>query len=266
MRHGSSGRATVPFRLVPSRARLATLALLGARARGSRWLVRLLELWLLERRRHPVARRDSLRGCRLRCACTWAVSLIGLLSLGVYLSPAMDLECGTSPAWLLGAHGWCWSRSAWRPATRRARAALLLIALGPLGMIEFGIEPVLQRYRHAGPRRLRAAAPVPGRWSADHEQGERAASRRSPTSARCDHALQVGVSALALIFVAVYEKVANPGLALAFLADHPHFNVAQEPIGLQLDRRQVHARGRRHRGAVRPADHLRRDAAGVRSS
>ena len=107
-------------------------------------------------------------------------------------------------------------------------AALLLIALGPLGMLEFGVEPVLQRIDMLG-----LAAYVllagPGRWSADHERGV----ARDPSlldHARAIYALKWCVG-LALIFVAIYEKVANPDLALAFLADHPHFNVAQE-IGL----------------------------------
>jgi hypothetical protein len=70
-----------------------------------------------------------------------AVSLVGLLSLGFYLSPAMDLAA--DPAGIaLGAvmivvaismaSGW------------HARAgALLLVLAGPLGMLEFGVSPVL---------------------------------------------------------------------------------------------------------------------------
>ena len=37
----------------------------------------------------------------------------------------------------------------------------------------------------------------------------------------------------ALIVVAFAEKLANPALALDFLAKHPHFNVAQE-VGLHM--------------------------------
>jgi hypothetical protein len=65
-----------------------------------------------------------------------AVSLVGLLSLGFYLSPAMDLQAdfaGIALGASMGvvaitmATGW------------HARAgAAVLIALGPLGMIEFG--------------------------------------------------------------------------------------------------------------------------------
>src|SRR3712207_7358273 len=72
-----------------------------------------------------------------------AVSLVGLLSLGFYLSPAMDLEANVAGIALgatmivvavLMATGW-----------HTREAALLLIAAGPLGMIEFGLWPVLQR-------------------------------------------------------------------------------------------------------------------------
>ena len=155
-----------------------------------------------------------------------AVSLVGLLSLGVYLSPDMDLETNFVGV-ILGVQ---MALVAVGMATgyRTREAALLLIALGPLGMLEFGIGPVLQRIDLLG-----LAAYVllagPGRWSADHERG----ATREPSlddHARAIFALKLCVG-LALIFVAIYEKLANPDLALAFLQDHPHFNVAQQ-IGL----------------------------------
>jgi hypothetical protein len=155
-----------------------------------------------------------------------AVSLVGLLSLGVYLSPDMDLEPNL-PGFILGIQ---MALVAIGMATgyRTREAALLLIALGPLGMLEFGLGPVLQRIDLLG-----LAAYVllagPGRWSADHERG----AAREPSQAdhaRAIFALKVCVG-LALIFVAFYEKLANPALALAFLDEHPHFNIAQE-IGL----------------------------------
>src|SRR5829696_1989519 len=72
-----------------------------------------------------------------------AVSLVGLLSLGVYLSPSMDLEFDVVGV-LLGAvmivtaismvSGWHARAGAW-----------LLVAAGPIGMLEFGVLPVLQR-------------------------------------------------------------------------------------------------------------------------
>ena len=155
-----------------------------------------------------------------------AVSLIGLLSLGVYLSPAMDLEANL-PGILLGANmaivailmatGWHTREGAW-----------LLIVLGPLGMIEFGVSPVLQRLDVLG-LAVFVLCTGPGRWSADMELG----IAREPSlddQARGVWALRVGAG-LALIVVAFAEKLANPELALAFLADYPDLNVAQA-IGL----------------------------------
>ena len=155
-----------------------------------------------------------------------AVSLIGLLSLGVYLSPAMDLEANL-PGILLGinmavvailmATGWHTREAAW-----------LLIALGPLGMIEFGVSPVLQRIDVLG-LAVYVLCAGPGRWSADMESGV----AREPSlddHARAVWSLRVGAG-VALIVVAFAEKLANPDLALAFLANHPDLNVAQA-IGL----------------------------------
>src|SRR5215213_528112 len=155
-----------------------------------------------------------------------AVSLIGLLSLGVYLSPAMDLQADV-PGILLGinmavvaigmATGWYTREAAW-----------LLIALGPLGMIEFGVSPVLQRLDVLGLAVFVLFA-GPGRWSADLERG-RDRERGAPELAKAVWALRVGAG-LALIVVAFAEKLANPELALAFLDGRPDLNVAQQ-VGL----------------------------------
>ena len=48
-----------------------------------------------------------------------AVSLVGLLSLGFYLSPAMDLEADV--AGILLGRSWPSPRSGWRPGSRRER-------------------------------------------------------------------------------------------------------------------------------------------------
>jgi hypothetical protein len=155
-----------------------------------------------------------------------AVSLIGLLSLGVYLSPDMDLEANL-PGFLLGAQ---MALVAIGMATgyKTREAALLLIALGPLGMIEFGVWPILQRIDMLGLAAFVLLA-GPGRWSADHERG----AATEPTlldQARAVYALKWCVG-LALIFVAFYEKLANPDLAVAFLDHNPHFNLGNE-LGL----------------------------------
>ncbi|HZI92422.1 MAG TPA: hypothetical protein VFD31_12470 [Thermoleophilaceae bacterium] len=157
-----------------------------------------------------------------------AVSLIGLLSLGYYLSPALDLHADVAGILLavvmvVVALGMVTGRHA------RA-AAWLLVAAGPLGMLEFGVSPVLQRVDMLGPA-LFVAVAGPGRWSADHEVG--AAS--DPDEAVLERAawlLRVAVGA-ALIVVAFAEKLANPELALTFLVQEPQFNIAQE-VGLGI--------------------------------
>ncbi len=155
-----------------------------------------------------------------------AVSLIGLLSLGVYLSPAMDLQADVTGI-LLGA---VMAVSAIGLATGfHARwAAALLLAAGPLGMAEFGFWTVAQRVDLAGLALFVLIAGA-GRWSADHELG-RVAEPSPEAQAQAVWALKV-CAGLALITVAFAEKLAMPDLALSFLAGHPQFNLAEQ-IGL----------------------------------
>jgi hypothetical protein len=156
------------------------------------------------------------------------VSLVGLLSMGVYLSPAMDLE-PTLGGFALGATmaavaflmitGW------------HARAAAgLLVAAGPLGMLEFGVSPVLQRADLLGLAVFILFAGA-GRWSAEGESAHFAEPSLADLG-KAIWALRVGAG-VALIVVAFAEKLANPAMALAFLADHPDFNVAAL-IGLPM--------------------------------
>jgi hypothetical protein len=158
-----------------------------------------------------------------------AVSLIGLLSLGFYLSPAMDLQADLAGI-LLGAvmvvtaigmaTGWHARKAAW-----------LLIAAGPIGMLEFGVWPVLQRIDLLG-LALFVLIIGPGRWSADAERGAATTQLALPDAARAILALRVAAG-LALIIVAFAEKLATPDLAVAFLADHPDLNVAAQ-LGIGL--------------------------------
>jgi hypothetical protein len=163
------------------------------------------------------------RSCRSRCGST---SLIGLLSLGYYLSPAMDLQAD-APGILLGA---VMVVAAIGMATGyHARwAAGLLLAAGPLGMLEFGFMRVLQRVDMLGLALFVVLAGA-GRWSADHELG-RTADPAPEAQAQAVWALKV-CAGLALIVVAFAEKLAVPSMALDFLAHNPKFNVAQQ-IGL----------------------------------
>jgi hypothetical protein len=151
-----------------------------------------------------------------------AVSLVGLLSLGYYLSPAMDLEADAAGVAL----GATMAIVAISMATGwNARAgALLLVAAGPLGMLEFGVSPVLQRIDMLGLACF-VLLTGPGRWSADLELG-RAFEPSPEAKARAIWCLRIAAGS-ALIVVAFVEKLANPDLALHFLAEHPDFNVAQ---------------------------------------
>src|SRR5215217_6923200 len=153
-----------------------------------------------------------------------AVSLISLLSLGFYLSPAMDLHWNVAGI-LLGAvmvvvaigmaTGWHTREAAW-----------LLIAAGPIGMLEFGVSPVIQRIDMLG-LAVFILFVGPGKWSADVERGAASPSFTLPDAAKAIFPLRVAAG-LALIVVAFAEKLANPDMALSLLAHHPDLNVAQQ--------------------------------------
>lgn len=149
------------------------------------------------------------------------VSLVGLLSMGVYLSPAMDLEPsvgGIALGVTMGAVAFLMI-TGWYVRL----AAGLLVAAGPLGMLEFGVGPVAQRADLLGLAVFVLFAGA-GRWSADAEAG-RVAEPGMADLAKAIWALRIGAG-VALIVVAFAEKLANPAMALAFLAEHPDFNVA----------------------------------------
>jgi uncharacterized membrane protein YphA (DoxX/SURF4 family) len=107
-------------------------------------------------------------------------------------------------------------------------------------MLEFGIDPVLQRIDLLG---LAAFVLIagPGRWSADLDRGAARDWFESDGSLG-ERGLEAMASAIfvlriaagsALIIVALYEKLINPDLALAFLEEHPDLQVAHQ-IGLPL--------------------------------
>src|SRR5687768_5888189 len=145
-----------------------------------------------------------------------AMCLVALVALGYYLSPAMDLEWDLAGI-LLGA---VMVLVAIGMATgyRARAAALLLVAAGPIGMLEFGVAPVLQRIDVLG-LALFAFFAGPGRWSADVDRGEAAepSEDRIATAIWC---LRV-FAGVALIIVAFREKLAYPDYAVSFLHEHP---------------------------------------------
>ena len=155
-----------------------------------------------------------------------AVCLVGMLGLGVYLSPAMDLKWDLAGI-LLGA---VMALVAIGMATgyHARAAALLLVVAGPLGMIEFGVGPVLQRIDVLG-LALFAWFAGPGRWSADHDRGT------APEATRDQLALAIWClrvfAGVALIAVAFREKLAYPEYAVDFLRHNPDLELSKQ-LGL----------------------------------
>lgn len=155
-----------------------------------------------------------------------AVSLVGLLSMGAYLSPAMDLET-TVPSIVLGISMALVAIS--MVAGYRVReGAWLLVALGPLGMLEFGFWPVLARLDLLGLAAFLLFTGS-GAWSADVEL-KRVSAPAHVDFARAIWALRVALGG-ALIVVAFQEKLANPAMAQDFLMAHENFNVANSLLG-----------------------------------
>jgi hypothetical protein len=158
-----------------------------------------------------------------------AISMVGLLSLGYYLSPAMDLP----KEWWSFLYGAVMVVVAITMATgwyAREGAALLVIA-GPIGIVAFDWVPVLSRLDLLG-LALFVLIAGPGRWSADVET--KRCHETSPTEhARAIWWLKVAAG-IALIVVALDEKLVNPDLAVAFLEDHENFNVVQSLLGIEM--------------------------------
>jgi hypothetical protein len=158
-----------------------------------------------------------------------AVSLIGLLSLGRFLSPSMDLQVDVWGFVLGGlmvivafamATGW-YARE----------AAFLLFASGFIAWIPFDLVAVLSRADVLG-LALYILIAGPGRWSADVELARCAPS--SPSEhARAVWWLKVAAG-IALIVVAFDEKLVVPQLAVDFLEAHPDFNIARSIFGIEM--------------------------------
>jgi hypothetical protein len=162
-----------------------------------------------------------------------AMSLLGLLSLGVFYSPAMDLEPNVI-GFVLGAVMAITGISMATGFMVR-EAAWLIVASGVLAMIEFGFAPIFQRVDLLGLAGFLIIAGG-GRWSADLERGNDHdlfddESRLSPDGVR---AMGIAIlllrvaAGVALIAVAGYEKLFNPQLALDFLIEYPDLQIASQ--------------------------------------
>jgi hypothetical protein len=152
------------------------------------------------------------------------VSLLAQASRSEYLVPALELP----PTWwgialgiLEGAVG-VWLISGWRVRP----AALLLVVAGPLGMLGYGVVPILERADLLGIGLFLALLPPDdarpgGRVELDPEQVRIAL-----------FGLRVLVGT-ALIVLAYTEKLARPELSLDFLDRYPAFNILQA-VGLDI--------------------------------
>lgn len=143
------------------------------------------------------------------------VSLLAQTARGSYLAPALRLPgnaFGTGLAILEGVVGiWLITGFRIRPA------AVLLVVAGPVGMVAYGIVPVLERVDLLGIALFLAILP-PGdsTGGAVHPKPERLAGAL--------FALRM-LTGLSLVVLAFTEKLARPDLAFAFLDRYPAFNV-----------------------------------------
>lgn len=143
------------------------------------------------------------------------VSLLAQAARGEYLAPALALPTtpfGTALAVVEGLTG------VWLITGFRVRiAAALLVAAGPLGMLGYGVAPILERVDLLGIALFLAIVPP--------EDAPGGAARPEPARlAPALLALRVLVGT-SLIVLAFTEKLARPDLAVAFLDRYPAFNV-----------------------------------------
>ena len=151
------------------------------------------------------------------------VSLLAQAARGTYLAPSLELPdsgFGTLLAVVEGLLG-VWLISGFRVRA----AAALLVAAGPLGMIGYGIVPILERVDLLGIALFLAFVP-PG----EDRGGAVEPSPRPLGVAIFGMRTLLG---LALIVLAFTEKLARPALALAFLQQFPAFNVLDQ-VGLHV--------------------------------
>lgn len=151
------------------------------------------------------------------------VSLLAQAARGTYLAPALALPenpWGTALAILEGSVG------VWLITGFRIRgAAALLVLSGPLGMLGYGVVPILERMDLLGVALFLALLP-PADTPGGAVAPEPDLLRRAMLALR----LLVGGSLIVLAFT---EKLARPELAYAFLDDFPAFNIL-EAVGVNV--------------------------------
>lgn len=147
------------------------------------------------------------------------LALAGTVAQGAYLAPNMPLPDGAPGVGLAGLQvlaalllvlGW-----------RRRATAALLVAAGPVGMLFYGVQPVLERADLLGAAAFLALA-----------EGRRATAEqrlaRNPLATRVMRLL----AALAIGVLAFTEKLLNPDLARDFLGVTPAFDLFS-PLGVE---------------------------------
>jgi hypothetical protein len=151
------------------------------------------------------------------------VSLLALASRREFLVPTLalpDTWWGVALGILEGVVG-VWLITGWKVRI----AAWLLVVAGPLGMLSYGVVPILERADLLAVGLFLALLPpddsqVGGRITVDPERVRTAL-----------FGLRV-LTGLALIILAFTEKLARPELSLEFLDRYPAFNVLQLAGGL----------------------------------
>jgi uncharacterized membrane protein YphA (DoxX/SURF4 family) len=152
------------------------------------------------------------------------VSLLAQAARGTYLAPSLDLPESPFGSVLAIAEG---ILGVWLVTGFRIRpAAWVLVAAGPLGMLSYGVVPILERVDLLGVALFLALLPP--------EDTPGGAVDAGPDRVRMPlFTLRVAAGG-ALIILAFTEKLARPELALALLDRFPAFNVL-DAIGIPVD-------------------------------
>jgi hypothetical protein len=152
------------------------------------------------------------------------VSLLAQAARGTYLAPSLDLPESPFGSVLAIAEGLL---AVWLVTGYRIRpAAWVLVAAGPLGMLSYGVVPILERVDLLGVALFLALLPP--------EDTPGGAVDAGPDRVRMPlFTLRVAAGG-ALIILAFTEKLARPELALALLDRFPAFNVL-DAVGIPVD-------------------------------
>jgi hypothetical protein len=144
------------------------------------------------------------------------VSLLAQAATGSYLAPSLKLPDGVSGTLLAVIEA---AIGVWLIAGYHIRpAAILLVAAGPVGMLGYGIVPILERIDLLGIALYLSILPPD-----DSRPGGRA-KLDIPQVTRAVFGLRILVGS-SLIVLAITEKLARPDLALEFLERYPAFNI-----------------------------------------